>query len=60
MKKVTHKNLEILIQGLQEYKDKGVIDPWILDDGTIIEPLDILIELQELRQEIAELIVKKI
>lgn len=42
MKKVSDENLQILIDGLQEYKDKGTIDPWILSDGTIIEPLDVL------------------
>lgn len=51
MKKVSDKNLAILIEGLQEYKKDGVIDPWVLGDGTIIEPLNILIELKELRRK---------
>jgi hypothetical protein len=48
--KVNNENLDILIEGLSEYKKKGVIDPWVLDDGTTIEPLDVLIELRELRK----------
>ena len=49
--KVSNENLDILVSGLQEYKVNGVTDPWVLDDGTIIEPLDVLIELKELRRE---------
>ena len=48
--KVTDEQLQILIEGLQSYRDKGVVDPWVLGDGTIIEPLDVLKELQELRR----------
>ena len=48
-KELSNKDLDILIEGLQEYKNQGVIDPWVLSDGTKIEPLDILIELKELR-----------
>lgn len=51
-KKVSDENLEILIEGLEEYKAKGVFDPWVLEDGTIIEPLDVLKELQDLREMI--------
>jgi len=47
--KISNKHLDILIKGLQAYKDDGVIDPWVLGDGTKIEPLDALIELKELR-----------
>lgn len=47
--KVSDEQLAVLIQGLQEYKDQGVVDPWILDDGTKIEPLDVLRELQDAR-----------
>lgn len=46
---ISDENLEKLIKGLQDYKDEGVVDPWILRDGTIIEPLDVLKELRELR-----------
>lgn len=49
MKKVSNENLDILIEGLQQYKDEGTIDPWVLDNGTIIEPLDILKELRAYR-----------
>ena len=44
--KITDKDLETLVDGLQEYENRGVFDPWVLEDGTIIEPLDVLIELQ--------------
>lgn len=50
-KRITNTDLNALIEGLAEYKDHGVIDPWILSDGTTIEPLDILVELKELRGE---------
>lgn len=49
-KRVSDADLEILICGLSDYKKQGVIDPWLLDDGTTIEPLDVLVELQELRK----------
>lgn len=49
MGKVSDENLAILIDGLAQYKQAGIVDPWVLDDGTMVEPLDILIELQELR-----------
>lgn len=49
MKKITDQELSILINGLTDHKRKGVIDPWVLADGAIIEPLDVLLELQELR-----------
>lgn len=51
MKKISNEMLAILIEGLTEYKQKGVIDPWVLDDGTLVEPFDVLLELQELRKE---------
>lgn len=53
MSKLTNENLSHLIKGLKEYKSKGLADPWILSDGTIIEPLDVCIELQKLRQNLA-------
>ena len=52
MNKVSNEILIGLIESLQEYKDKGVVDPWVLSDGSIIEPLDVLIELRELRLEL--------
>ena len=50
MKKVSDANLKVLINGLQAYKDNGIVDPWIMSDGTIIDPLEILLELKELRK----------
>lgn len=52
-KKVSDENLEILIEGLEEYKSQGVFDPWVLDDGSVIEPLHVLKELRDLREMIA-------
>lgn len=50
MKRVSDVDLDILIEGLEWYKKKGVIDPWVINDGkTFIEPLDVLKELRELR-----------
>lgn len=42
--------LDVLIQSLQEYKDRGVTDPWVLSDGSTVEPLDVLIEYRNLRE----------
>lgn len=50
MKRVSNEQLGVLIEGLHSYRDAGVIDPWVLEDGTIIEPLAVLEELQELRE----------
>ena len=50
-KRISDENLTILIDGLQEYKDKGVVDPWVLSDGSIVEPLDVLKELREAREK---------
>ena len=55
MKKITDEMLATLIEGLKEYKAKGVVDPWLLDSGETIEPLDALLELQELRSDVAKL-----
>lgn len=46
---ITNENLDILIEGLQKYADKGVVDPWYLSNGDIIQPLEALKELKELR-----------
>lgn len=43
--KTSDATLETLIAGLEEYKNAGVVDPWILSDGTKVEPLEILKEL---------------
>ena len=51
MAKITDENLQIIIEGLEDYKDDGIIDPWVLDNGEIIEPLDVLLELKELRDK---------
>lgn len=50
MNKITDEMLATLIKGLEEYKADGVIDPWVLDSGEMIEPLDVLLELQEFRE----------
>lgn len=47
---ISDENLNTLIAGLQDYKDKGVVDPWVLEDGQVIEPLEALIELRDLRK----------
>lgn len=47
--RVSDEDLDILIESLQEFADKNVYDPWLLSDGRIIQPLDILKELKELR-----------
>jgi len=46
---ISSSDLNVLIRSLQEYKAQGVSDPWVLSDGTKIEPLDALLELKELR-----------
>lgn len=49
MTKITDENLQILIEGLTEYKDDGIENPWVLSNGEVIEPLDVLFELEKLR-----------
>ena len=48
--KISDKHLNILIEGLTQYKKEGIWDPWVLEDGTTIEPLDVLVELKEFRE----------
>ncbi len=48
---IAQENLDALIASLEEYKKSGVRDPWLMSDGTEIEPLDALRELRELRAE---------
>ena len=48
--KISNKHLDILIKGLTQYKKEGIRDPWVLDDGTTIEPLDALVELKAFRE----------
>ena len=50
MKIIRDKDLNNLIRGLKGYKEKGVIDPWLMSDGTTIEPLDVLRELRVIRE----------
>ncbi len=56
---VSQENLDALVESLLDYKKKGVVDPWILrtqeGETEIIEPLDTLIELQDLRSRLKEL-----
>ncbi len=47
---INQNHLDALIAGLTEYKNEGVIDPWVLADGTHIEPLDVLHELDSSRK----------
>lgn len=44
------KDLDLLIAGLRQYARAGVRDPWLLSDGRVIEPLDVLCELRALRR----------
>lgn len=48
--KISDKILSDLIYALKGYKANGIYDPWLMSDGTIVEPLDVLIELQEFRR----------
>ncbi len=52
-KRPSDEELDILIEGLQRYKNEGVIDPWILSDNRVIEPLAVLEELRELRKKLS-------
>lgn len=49
MTKVSDENLDILIAGLTDYRLEGIVDPWVLSNGMVIDPLDVLTELKELR-----------
>jgi len=48
---VSDEDLGTLINGLSYFKQQGIVDPWVLDDGTTIEPLEVILELQRLRQQ---------
>lgn len=48
-KEISMENLDFLIATLEDCKKKGIHDPWIFSDGKEIEPLDVLIELRELK-----------
>ena len=48
-KRISNEELDILIESLMVYKAQGVNDPWLLSDGTVIEPLDVLWELRAFR-----------
>ena len=47
--RISNEALTTLIDGLTEYRVKGIIDPWVLSDGTTIDPLDVLVELRAYR-----------
>ena len=51
LQRVSNKKLHILLEGLQQHKDAGIKDPWVLSDGTKIEPLDVLKDLYDERQK---------
>lgn len=48
--KISDDQLDTLIEGLQVYAKKNVYDPWYLIDGSIVQPLDALLELRSLRK----------
>lgn len=50
LKKISDEDLEALINSLIEYRRQGINDPWVFGTGKIIQPLDVLIELQETRK----------
>ncbi len=50
MKKISDVDLAILIDWLWLHKKMGVEDTWKMDDGTEIDPLQVLIELKNLRE----------
>lgn len=50
MANVSNEVLDTLIVSLDQYKKAGIIDPWVFEDGSIVEPLDVLRELKELRE----------
>lgn len=54
--KVSDQALATLIASLEQYKAEGVIDPWLLSDGTVIEPLDVLTDLRHQRSKMARLL----
>lgn len=56
---ISSQDLNTLIEGLEECQANGVVDPWLLSNGTVIQPLDLLRELRALRQRVAELEQKR-
>ena len=48
---ITDAQLDTLIDGLEAYAKSGVSDPWLLSDGTVIEPLHVLYELRAWRKQ---------
>ena len=50
---ITDAQLDTLIDGLEAYAKSGVSDPWLLSDGTVIEPLHVLYELRAWRKQIS-------
>lgn len=50
MKKVSDVDLAILIDVFRRSQERNMKDAWVMPDGEKVEPLDVLIELQELRQ----------
>jgi hypothetical protein len=55
MGKIKQETLELLIQELRRYKDDGVSDPWLLSDGTLVEPLDALQDLFDARETLGDI-----
>jgi hypothetical protein len=52
--KVSDQQLALLIESLEAYAKDGVFDPWVLSNGEIIQPLDVLKELAAERARAAE------
>ncbi len=50
MKKISDVDLAILIDWLWLHKKMDVDDSWKMNDGTEIDPLEVLIELRDLRK----------
>lgn len=47
--RVSDEMLALLIASLEQYRDEGVWDPWILVDGRTVDPLDALLDLRDER-----------
>ena len=49
---ISDEDLDTLIQGLEDYRERGVVDPWLLSNGKVLDPLAVLHELRELRTKL--------
>ena len=53
---VSDLHLTTLIEGLTQYRLQGIRDPWVLSDGTEIDPLHVLVELRAYRKAVTKLV----